>query len=144
MGNICPIVSQECKTWTLIEKDHADCLPLSHGIVFLLFWVSRGIMDLKLDNNWITLPWFYCNRVINCKLFSPLQGLCHTLMLFAWLRILVSLNMRLLLSQYCTVLFNNYFQPQKYNLDCHDIISVVIIVYMVITINIISSINPYK
>ena len=58
--------SQEYETRTLIEKNYAKRLPLGHGVVFLLFWVNIGIMDLKYHKDWTTLPWFYCNK---CKLW---------------------------------------------------------------------------
>ena len=67
-GIICPIVT----AWVWVEsllrkKDHAEQLPLCHGVVFLLFWLNRGIMDLRLDNNGTTLLCFYCNKAINWR-----------------------------------------------------------------------------
>ena len=65
MENIWVIVPWECETQTLMEKDYAERLPLGHGVVFLLCWVIRGIMDLKYHKDWTILPCFYCNISIN-------------------------------------------------------------------------------
>ena len=53
--NICAIVSRQCETRSLIGKDSDERLPLYHIVVFLLFWVIGGIMELKLHKYWTTL-----------------------------------------------------------------------------------------
>ena len=67
LSNIWAIVSQEYETWTLMGKDYAKRLPLSHGVVFILFWVMRGIMELKYHKDWNTLPCFYCNKAFSWR-----------------------------------------------------------------------------
>ena len=55
-------VSWQCESRSFIGKDSAKRQPLSHGVVFLLFWVLGGIMELKYQKNWTTLLAFTASR----------------------------------------------------------------------------------
>ena len=53
-----------CETRTLNKKYHSERLSLSQSMLFFNMCWYRKITDLKLDNNWTTLPCFYCNKEI--------------------------------------------------------------------------------